>query len=56
MGLKKIFGLIILILGLLSFFGEVIAVSFTSFSILTLVRLLVFVSFILIGYLLLIKR
>jgi len=56
MNIKKIIGIVLLILGILSFLGEIFSISFVGFSISTVIRLIVFISLIVVGYYLLLKK
>lgn len=56
MNIRKIIGIILLTLGILSFLGEIFSISLIGFSISTVIRLIVFISFIIIGYYLVLKK
>ena len=56
MNIRKVIGIILLTLGILSFLGEIFSISFVGFSVSTVIRLIVFILLIIIGYYLLLKK
>lgn len=56
MNIRKVIGIILLTLGILSFLGEILSKSLLGFSASTVIRLIVFILLIIIGYYLLLKK